>query len=62
MFTLAEVRLLVEALGTQMAEYGETAGRVELYDRLRAERDRLGDEPRACGFELQDGGEAYYGV
>lgn len=40
MFTLAEIRLLIEGLGTLIAEYGERPDRTELLDRLTAERDR----------------------
>lgn len=41
MFTLAELRLLIEAVGTLIAEYGESPERCGLLERLRAERDRL---------------------
>lgn len=40
MFTLAEVRLMIEAIGTLMAEYGETPDRLALDARLRIECDR----------------------
>lgn len=40
MFTLAEIRLLIEGLGTLIAEYGERPERVELLARLEAERER----------------------
>jgi hypothetical protein len=43
MFTLAELRLLIEALDTLDAEYGR-ADAVALAERLRAERDRLSAE------------------
>lgn len=39
MFTLAEIRLLIEALETLMLEYGETPERVALLERLKAERE-----------------------
>ena len=40
MFTLAEIRILIEGLGTLSAEYGETPELRELLDRLYAERER----------------------
>jgi hypothetical protein len=40
MFTLAEIRVLIEALGTLCSEYGETPERAELLARLVAERVR----------------------
>lgn len=39
MFTLAEIRLLIEALGTLMAEYGERPEPLALMERLRAMRE-----------------------
>jgi hypothetical protein len=41
MFTLAELRLLIEGLETLMLEYGESPERVALRERLRAELARL---------------------
>ena len=40
MFTLAEIRLLIEALETMSWEYGERPEREALIERLRAERER----------------------
>lgn len=40
MFTLPDLRILIEGLGTLMAEYGETPERLELQGRLYDERDR----------------------
>ncbi len=37
MFTIAELELLIEALGTLIAEYGVRPERTALYERLRAE-------------------------
>lgn len=44
MFTLAELRELVEALGTLIAEYGETPVRRDLHERMRAELARRREE------------------
>jgi hypothetical protein len=44
MFTLAEIELLIEGLGTLIAEYGDTAERTELLERLRWERIRRREE------------------
>lgn len=42
--TLDDVDLLIEALGTLIAEYGERPNRTVLMDRLQAERaSRLAD-------------------
>jgi hypothetical protein len=40
MFTLAEIRILIEGLGTLIAEYGERPEHAELLARLLAERAR----------------------
>lgn len=40
MFTLKEIRLLLEAVETLVMEYGETPERRDMVERLRAERDR----------------------
>ncbi len=38
--SLADLRLLIEALGVVEDEYGERPAAVELRERLRVERDR----------------------
>jgi hypothetical protein len=40
MFTLAEIRLLIEAVDTLTIEYGDTPERIALLAHLRDERDR----------------------
>jgi hypothetical protein len=44
MFTLAEIELLIEGLGTLIAEYGDRTERTELLERLRWERIRRREE------------------
>lgn len=39
MFTLAELKLLIEAVGTLTMEYGERPERVAMEEKLRAMRD-----------------------
>ena len=39
MFTLAELDILMEAVGTLIAEYGERPERLRLQDKLRELRD-----------------------
>lgn len=41
MLTLAEIKLLIEAVATLMAEYGETPERVALEEKLREHRKVL---------------------
>lgn len=41
MFTIADLDLLIEAVGTLIAEYGERPERVEMLERLRSDRERL---------------------
>lgn len=39
MFTIEELEILIDAVGTLIAEYGERPERVALHERLRAERE-----------------------
>jgi hypothetical protein len=39
MFTLKEIRLLMEGIDTLISEYGQTPERLALFDKLRTERD-----------------------
>lgn len=39
MFTIEELEIMVEAVGTLIAEYGDRPDRVALYTRLVAERE-----------------------
>jgi hypothetical protein len=47
MFTLAELELLIEGLGTLISEYGDRPERVALLERLVAERARRREEIEA---------------
>lgn len=58
--SLAELQLIVNALGTLDAEYGSPAA-AELAERMR-ETIASREADTVCGFELPDGSAAYYSV